>query len=129
MKEVHNNGKNNRRPMDNPDLVELGKNIQKQREFIGMSQEELGLEIGTAKGKISLYESAQMVMKVDRFFDIAEALLVTPTELAPERFNNQPNIDLKLFQIGEMIKKLNPEKQAAAYRAMEAIVIGFGSVE
>lgn len=39
MKEVHSNEQNNRKLMHNPDLVELGKNIQKQREFMGMSQE------------------------------------------------------------------------------------------
>ncbi|MDO4167929.1 MAG: helix-turn-helix transcriptional regulator, partial [Eubacteriales bacterium] len=62
---------------DNPDLVELGKNIQKQREFMEMSQEELGLDVGSNKNTIYLYETAQRVMKVDRLFEIADALMVT----------------------------------------------------
>lgn len=90
--------------MVNMDLLEVGENIRKQREFLGMSQEELALEIGTSKGTISLYESGQMAMKVDRLFEIADALFVTPLELSPERFNIQPDIDPRLFQIGEMVK-------------------------
>ena len=69
---------------DNPDLIELGKNIQRWRERVGMTQEELGIEIGADKGKISRYESGQMVMKVDRLFQIAEVLRVPVDELCPK---------------------------------------------
>lgn len=62
------------KPTENPDLVELGRNIQRQREFLGMSQEELGLDVGSNKNTIYLYETAQRVMKVDRLFEISEAL-------------------------------------------------------
>ena len=62
MKEVHSNERNSRKLMVNMDLLELGENIRNQREFLGMSQEELALEIGTSKGTISLYESGQMAM-------------------------------------------------------------------
>lgn len=117
------------RPMDNPDLVELGRNIQRQREFMEMSQEELGLDVGSNKNTIYLYETAQRVMKVDRLFEIADALMVTPAELCPERFYHAERIDPRLFQIGEKIKKLPPAKRAAAFRAMEAIAIGFAEIE
>ena len=117
-------GEKKSNPMDNPYLVELGQNIQKQREFLGKSQEELGLDLGTTKVTISRYESAQMVMKVDRFFEIADALYVTPADLCPKELNNQQDVDLRLFQIGEMMKKLKPQQQADAYRAMEAMLLG-----
>lgn len=129
MKEVHTEERSSRKPMDNSDLVELGKNIQKQREFLGMSQESLGLDIGTNAATICLYETAQRTMKVDRLFEIADALMVTPTELCPERFNTQERIDPRLFQIGEKMKKLSPERQAAAYQAMEAMMLGFMSID
>ncbi len=115
--------------MDNPYLVELGKNIQKQREFLGISQEDLGLEVGTGKETISRYESAQVVMRVDRFFELAEALYITPTELSPKQLSNQQEIDPRLFQLGEKMKKLKPQQQADAYRAMEALLIGFINME
>lgn len=129
MKEVHTEERSSRKPMNNSDLIELGKNIQKQREFLGMSQESLGLDIGTNAATICLYETAQRTMKVDRLFEIADALMVTPTELCPERFNTQERIDPRLFQIGEKMKKLSPEKQAAAYQAMEAMMLGFMSID
>lgn len=126
MKEVHTEERSSRKPMNNSDLIELGKNIQKQREFLGMSQESLGLDIGTNAATICLYETAQRTMKVDRLFEIADALMVTPTELCPERFNTQERIDPRLFQIGEKMKKLSPEKQAVAYQAM---MLGFMSID
>ena len=46
MKTVHSKA-NSIETAVNADLVELGKNIQKQREFLGMSQESLGLDIGS----------------------------------------------------------------------------------
>lgn len=55
--------------------------------------------------------------------------MVTPAELCPERFNTQERIDPRLFQIGEKMKKLSPEKQAAAYQAMEAMMLGFMSID
>lgn len=129
MKEVYTEERSSRKTMGNSDMVELGKNIQKQREFLGMSQESLGLDIGTNTATICLYETAQRTMKVDRLFEIADTLMVTPTELCPERFNTQERIDPRLFQIGEKMKKLSPEKQAAAYQAMEAMMLGFMSID
>lgn len=116
------------KPMDNPYLVELGQNIQRQREFLGMSQETLALELGTGKETISRYESAQVIMKVDRFFELAEALYVTPTELSPKQLCIQQDIDPRLFQIGEQVKKLSPQLQAEAFRAMEALIVGLKSM-
>lgn len=120
MKEVHNNKK-----AVNQDVTELGQNIQKQREFMGMTQEELGLEIGTTGNSIYLYETAQRMMKVDKLFDIADALMVTPAELCPERFVDKEKMDPRLFQIGEQMKKLSEEKRVMAYQAMAAMVAGF----
>lgn len=117
------------KPTENPDLVELGRNIQRQREFLGMSQEELGLDVGSNKNTIYLYETAQRVMKVDRLFEISEALMVTPAELCPERFSDEEKIDPRLYQIGEKMKKIDPKKRAAAYQALEAVAIGFLNME
>ena len=100
MKAVHSKA-NSIETAVNTDLVELGKNIQKQREFLGMSQESLGLDIGSNGNAIYLYETAQRVMKVDKLFAIADALLITPTELCPQRFVDEEKIDPRLYQIGE----------------------------
>lgn len=114
---------------NNVDVVELGKNIQKQREFLGMTQEGLGLDIGTTGNSIYLYETAQRVMRVDKLFEIADALMVTPTELCPKRYVDEEKIDPRLFQIGEKLKKMDAGKRAAAYQAMEALVNGYLQIE
>lgn len=125
MKEVHTEERSSRKPMDNTDLVELGKNIQKQREFLGMSQESLGLDVGTNGNAIYLYETAQRVMKVDRLFDIADALMITPTELCPKRYVDEEKRDPRLYQIGEKLKKMDARKRDMAFQAIEAMVNGF----
>lgn len=107
------------------DVIEVGQNIQKQREFQGMSQEALALEIGTNGAAVSKYETGQREMKLDKLFQIADALHVTPTELCPKRFDQQEKIDPRVFQLGEQLKKLSPEKQDAALQAMTALLMGF----
>lgn len=125
MKEVHTEERSGRKSMDNSDMVELGKNIQKQREFLGMSQGSLGLDIGTNGNAIYLYETAQRVMKVDRLFDIADALMITPTELCPKRYVDEEKRDPRLYQIGEKLKKMDARKRDMAFQAIEAMVNGF----
>lgn len=125
MKDVHTTLPKGEKTLENTDLVELGKNIQKQREFLGMSQESLGLDIGSNGNAIYLYETAQRVMKVDKLFAIADALLITPTELCPQRFVDEEKIDPRLYQIGEKIKKMDSRKRDKVFQAMEALVNGF----
>ena len=116
-------------PIDNPDLIEFGRNIQVWRERIGMTQEELGMEIGVDKGKISRYESGQMVMKVDRLFQIAEVLQVPLDELCPKWLRRQEQAESRLYQLAKMIQKLPAEKQDVFFHAAEAMVIGFQSTK
>ncbi len=119
----------NSQPKENPDLVELGRNIQMWRERMEMTQEELGLEIGADKGKISRYESGQMVMKVDRLFQIAEALQIPLEELCPVWLCDQKRADPRLFRLADAIQKLPEEKQVILFQAAEAMAIGFRTVD
>lgn len=89
---------------------------------------DLGLDVGTAGQNISLYETGQRVMKVDRLFQIADALNVTPTELCPKRFDQQEKPDPRLYQLGIQMKGLTPEMQEAVFRSMEAMIVAFQSV-
>ena len=91
---------------------------------LGMTQEELGMEIGADKGKISRYESGQMVMKVDRLFRIAEVLQVPLDELCPKWLRRQEQTESRLYQLAKMIQNLPAEKQDVFFHAAEAMVIG-----
>ena len=127
MRETRENAANggSNRAKENPDLVELGRNIQLWRERIGMTQETLGLEIGADKGKISRYESGQMVMKVDRLFQIAEALQAPLDELCPKGLCREDPIGPRLYRLAEIIDTLPTEKQAVFFCAAEAMAAGF----
>ena len=116
-------------PKNNPDLIELGKRIQWWREKVGLTQEELGMEIGADKGKISRYESGQMVMKVDRLFQIAEVLQVPVDELCPKWLRLQGRMAPGVCRLVKMIQELPMDKQDTFLCAAEAMVIGFRSAE
>lgn len=114
---------------NNPDLIELGKRIQWWRERVGLTQEELGMEIGADKGKISRYESGQTAMKVDRLFQIAEVLQVPVDELCPKWLRLQGWMAPGVYRLVKMIQELPMDKQDAFLCAAEAMVIGFRSAE
>lgn len=106
------------------DVIEVGLNIQKQREIMGLSQEELGNEIGSSGQTISKYETGTREMGINRLFEICDVLQVTPRELCPERFDTQEGTDPRLFQIGEQLKKLDAASQNLVIQAMEAMIAG-----
>lgn len=114
---------------DDLDLFELGKNIQRWRERVGMTQEELGMEIGADKSKISRYESGQMVMKVDRLFQIAKVLQVPVDELCPKWLRLQGRMAPGVYRLVKMIQELPMDKQDTFLCAAEAMAIGFRSAE
>ena len=55
-------------------VLDLGKLLQRRREAIGMTRDGLAEKIGTKYEVIRLYEEGQRVMKIDRLFEILEAL-------------------------------------------------------
>ena len=63
----------------------LGAEIRRIREFMGKSAEELaaGVGNGCTAAMIAQYESGSVPMETDTFFAVAEALGVTPNDLAP----------------------------------------------
>lgn len=113
----------------NPDLIELGRNIQVWRERAGITQETLGLEIEADKAQISRYESGHTAMKVDRFFQIAEVLQVPVEELCPKWLCDRERLAPQWFQLTGMIEKLPEEKREILFQAVKAMVIGFHTVQ
>ena len=121
------NGSN--RAKESPDLAELGRNIQSWRERAGMTQEALGLEIGADKGKISRYESGQMIMKVDRLFQIAEVLQAPLDELCPKWLCREEQIGPRLYKLAKIRHTLPAETQTIFFCATEAMAVGLQAGE
>ena len=55
-------------------VVELGKLLQHRREALGMTREELAERAGIRYDVIQMYEEGQRTMKIDRLFEILNAL-------------------------------------------------------
>ena len=58
--------------------ITLGQNIRQIRELNGLSQEELGFRIKSARNYIGCIERGEKSPSLDIIFDIAKALNVEP---------------------------------------------------
>ena len=87
--------------------VEFGKLIQRRRESIGMSREELAAIVGSKYEVIRLYEEGKRVMKIDRFFAILDALGI-------------PSSDCLLTVLGGNFEKVHPLSLLARIRALDS---------
>lgn len=72
--------------IDNPDIIEIGRNIQKCRKKKGLSQNKLADRVNVAGNSMHRMEAATVVMGVDKLLAISDALEVSPNELLPDRF-------------------------------------------
>lgn len=70
----------------------VGERIRALRKHLGMSQSDLGKKYGVTANHHSRYENGYVVMGIDKYFIIAEALGVTPNDLAPPIFWDKKTI-------------------------------------
>ena len=77
-------------------VTKLGRLIQLRRESMGLSREALAEKTGTKYEVIRLYEEGQRVMKVDRLFEILEALDVPVMDCLPAVFAGRSGRVLRL---------------------------------
>ena len=64
----------------------FGGIIRKRRESMGLTQKQLAAAVGNCSAKtISQYENGKCPAEVETYFSLAEALRVTPNDLAPRR--------------------------------------------
>lgn len=77
-------------------VTKLGRLIQLRRESMGLSREALAEKTGTKYEVIRLYEEGQRVMKVDRLFEILEALDVPVMDCLPAVFAGRSGRALRL---------------------------------
>lgn len=73
------------------DYGKIGERIKKARESAGLSQQELGTQIGASTAAISLYESGERKPGLEFLINTAKALGVTLKELI-EGYDKPPII-------------------------------------
>ena len=87
---------------NNPSMnrIEIGENIRKRREALRVSQQELGLRLGTNANAVYLYESAHREIGSNRLCQIADALQTIPSSLLPQRYAMQMDIRASRVNLG-----------------------------
>ena len=110
--------------IENRDIIEVGENIRKRREMLGISQNALGVQVESNGNAIHLYESGKQVMRVDKLLQIADALKTTPMQILPKRCISGYDTDPRMNRIMELSKKLTAEEQNDFYRIMEDHIFG-----
>ena len=110
--------------IENRDIIEVGENIRKRREALGISQNELAIQVDTSASAMYLYENGRRIMGLDKWFQIADMLKTDPTSLAPKRYCADETLDPRLIQLGKRSKELSPEKQNEFYKNMEYLLNG-----
>ena len=75
------------------DAYDVGGRIRDVRRLRKMSQEQLAERVGCSMNTVSRIEVGQSNMGLSSFLKYAEALDVTPNDLAPRRFHKQQEND------------------------------------
>ena len=105
------------------DLVELGERIRQKRRDRGISQEKLAEEIEVTSNTIHRIENAQVTMRIDKLFQLADVLQSPIEELCPKRFAFHYR-DGEMSGLLRVYKKLNDFNRKIVYDTMNTLVQG-----
>ena len=108
-------------------VIELGSRIQKYRKKRMMSQQELGMEVGSNANSIYLYETGQRVMKVDKLFQIAEVLGIEAGMLCPKEEGYREKLCARVECVGKELEMLDGDEMECVIAAAEAMIAGYKS--
>lgn len=106
------------------DVLELGENIRAIRRKKKMTQKELGEAAFMSDKALSRIEKGNIIPGVDKIFDIADGLGVTPMDLSPKRYKEQllqNNTQDELLLL-HLWKSMDDEKRKLALNMMAMIV-------
>lgn len=94
-----------------PLLATIGSKIVKRRMELGMSGAELAIQADLTPSTLSLYESGQRAMGVDKLHRIALALRVPLSYLQAEELNAFSDTPMDFFPLIEQLKSLPVDQQ------------------
>lgn len=78
-------------------IKEVGSRLKKERELLGLSQEEMAYRLGISDRQYRRYENGISEMPLDRFFQLLEIF----------------NIDINYLMVGQFIEDVYIEKAAS----------------
>ena len=104
----------------NSTLVSIGAKIVKRREELGMSAKELAIQADMTPNTLSLYESGQRAMGVDKLQKIALALKVPLSYLQSNDLDRFSDCPTDFYPLIEQLKTLPIEKQRLMLKMFSA---------
>lgn len=109
------------------DLIEVGSLIRKWRENIGMTQLELSEKAGLGEKTISRLEIGKSNMRIDTLFTLADALGITPNDMAPSRFVSLKK-DSLFADLMSRVHLLDEEKRRLVFDVILLLVNGLQNI-
>lgn len=91
--------------------VRIGNKIIKRREELGMTATELAIQANLSASQLSLYESGQRTMGVDKLHNIAVALNVPLSYFQAEELDAFSEVPSTFQLLIERLRKLPADKQ------------------
>lgn len=101
-------------------LAAIGEKIIRRREELGMTASELAVQADITASSLSLYESGQRAMGVDKLHKIAVALKVPLSYLQSEELDKFSSFPPEFFRVMEQLKELPVEKQRMMLKMFSA---------
>lgn len=96
---------------ENPVITNIGKKITQRREELGMTATELAIQANMSASQLSLYESGQRTMGVDKLHNIAVALKVPLSYLQSDELDAFSEVPPAFLRLIERLKELPADKQ------------------
>ena len=109
------------------DLVEVGNLIRQWRENINMTQLELSERAGLGEKTISRLEVGKSNMRIDTYFALADALGITPNDMAPVRFASLP-MNCCFADLASKFHLLDEAKKRLIYDALLLLINGIQNI-
>ena len=103
-----------------PMLAAIGAKIIKRREELGMTASELAIQADITASSLSLYESGQRIMGIDKLHKIAAALKVPLSYLQSEELQKFSAFPAEFFRVMEKLNELPIEKQRMMLKMFSA---------
>ena len=107
----------------NPDFIEVGDLIRKCRENACMTQADLSEKAGFGEKTLSRLEMGKSNMRIDTFFTLADALGVTPNDIAPSRLTSKKK-DRRFTDLETKFNHLNEKQKQLVYDTMAHLMNG-----
>ena len=104
----------------NPLLAAIGEKIVNRREELGMTATELAIQADITPSSLSLYESGQRVMGVNKLHRIAAALKVPLSYFQADELDRFSDYSSEMMSLMEQLRDLPLDKQRMMIKMFSA---------